>query len=112
MLLVAVALNGPPGAARSAPGELSDALVSAGTPGAGLEHVRLHPSRAGAVAVLFLREGPPSGSTAGTSALGRSRELCERALRSSPLLHGWTFGWCAELAPPLGDFCPPSSHIL
>ena len=72
------------------------ALLGAAAPGDGLEHVRLHSSRAGAVAVLFLAR------RADVPVLADCRELCVRALRAEPLLRGWTLASCAELTPPLG----------
>ncbi len=77
-----------------------DALLGAAAPGDGLEHVRLHSSRRGAVAVLFLARQADAPVVAGC------RDLCDRALRAEPLLRGWTLASCAEVAQLLGAVHP------
>ncbi|MFF3017249.1 hypothetical protein [Streptomyces sp. NPDC057939] len=59
------------------------ALWAADLPGDGIEHIRVHPSRAGARGIVFcLAED-------GVSATLRVRALCARALAQAPPLNGW-----------------------
>ncbi|MEV7420701.1 hypothetical protein [Streptomyces sp. NPDC089919] len=85
MHLIVFVLSGPAPPAAPAPTEqeLLTALWGAARPADGIEHIRVHPSRAGARGVAFCLADDAGRAT------GRVRALCERALHTSDLLHGW-----------------------
>ncbi|MEU9002335.1 hypothetical protein [Streptomyces sp. NPDC048551] len=77
---------------RIAPGAaelLAARLRHAGSGGGSLLHLRLHPSRAGAVGGLFL-----TGDV--LTAEVRCRALCLRALAGEPGLRDWVLHSCAR----------------
>lgn len=88
--LVEFAFSKPP----EAPDLSSDALLAelwaACGPDDGVEHVRVHASRAGARGVAFLLAPDKA------SAVRRCRAVCRRALAVSPTLRGWRFTGPAE----------------
>ena len=59
----------------------------------GLEHARLHMSRAGARGVLFMSAPTPS------AARNQCRELVARTLAEEPSLTGWQLSDCSPLLP-------------
>ncbi|QES51904.1 hypothetical protein DEJ50_32730 [Streptomyces venezuelae] len=84
MHLVEFTLSRPPASGQALPEQtLLDVLWSASRPGGGIEHIRVHPSRAGARGVVFCLAAD------GRQALLRVRSLCERAVNQAPALHGW-----------------------
>ncbi|MFJ7272486.1 hypothetical protein ACIQV3_38650 [Streptomyces sp. NPDC099050] len=84
MYLIAFNFSQPPPREELLPERaLLGALWSMTQPGDGIEHIRVHPSRAGARGVVFCL------AQDGGQAATRVRALCERALREAPALHGW-----------------------
>lgn len=77
---------------RFAPGAaelLAARLHHVGSGDGSLLHLRLHPSRAGAVGGLFLTGDVRTAEV-------RCRELCRRALAGEPGLQGWVLHSCTR----------------
>ncbi|MFJ3906222.1 hypothetical protein [Streptomyces sp. NPDC090025] len=91
MHLVEFAFTKPPEAAEPSHDALLAALWAACGPDDGVEHVRVHTSRAGARGAAFLLA--PNGA----HAVRRCRAVCQRALAGSPVLHGWRLVRPAEV---------------
>ncbi|MEU4068245.1 hypothetical protein AB0F25_38620 [Streptomyces wedmorensis] len=83
MHLVEFAFAKPPGAPDLSSDALLAELWAACGPDDGVEHVRVHASRAGARGVAFLLAPDEA------SAVRRCRAVCRRALALSPALGGW-----------------------
>ncbi|MFE1272551.1 hypothetical protein [Streptomyces sp. NPDC058757] len=83
MHLVEFAFTKPPDAPEASHDALVAALWAVCGPDDGVEHVRVHTSRAGARGAAFLLA--PDGA----HAVQRCRAMCQRALAGSPVLHGW-----------------------
>ncbi|MFF4321395.1 hypothetical protein [Streptomyces sp. NPDC001568] len=84
MHLIEFVLSRPaPGRPSPAERDLLDALWAASRPCDGIEHIRVHASRAGARGVVFCLAADSARAALQT------RALCERALAEAPLLDGW-----------------------
>lgn len=85
MYLIEFSFTQPPPREEALPERmLLGVLWSTARPGDGIEHIRVHPSRAGARGVVFCL------AQDGEQATTRVRALCERALCGNPTLHGWS----------------------
>ncbi|MGW7318411.1 hypothetical protein [Streptomyces sp. NPDC054854] len=84
MHLIEFVLSRPsPGRPSPPERDLLDALWAVSRPSDGIEHIRVHASRAGARGVAFCV------ATDSVRAALQTRSLCERALAEVPLLDGW-----------------------
>ncbi|MER7515643.1 hypothetical protein [Streptomyces sp. NPDC126499] len=83
MYLVEFLLAKPPTAPEASESATLSALRSASLPGDGVEHIRLHMSRAGARGVFFCLAPDP------VHAMARVDAVCRRALETCPALRGW-----------------------
>ncbi|OKJ48576.1 hypothetical protein AMK27_37955 [Streptomyces sp. CB02009] len=90
MHLVEFAFAKPPQAPDLSSDVLLAELWAACRPDDGVEHVRVHASRAGARGVAFLLAPDEA------SAVRRCRALCRRALVLSPALGGWQLAGTVE----------------
>lgn len=88
--LVEFAFAKPPHAPDLSSDVLLAELWAACRPDDGVEHVRVHASRAGARGVVFLLAPDEA------SAVRRCRALCRRALVLSPALGGWRLAGTVE----------------
>ncbi|MET9951987.1 hypothetical protein ABZ135_10630 [Streptomyces sp. NPDC006339] len=83
MYLVEFVLAKPATAPEAPESAALNALWSVCLPEDGVEHIRLHTSRAGARGVFFLLAPHPE------RAVSRASEVCDRALERCPEFRGW-----------------------
>lgn len=106
MQIVVVTFRPPPDAERRDidPGVLVDILWASAAPDDGLEHIRARADpRPGDLSLALLLRS----STEEESSTEPVRELCGRAIASSPALTGWTVSTRTVPLTDLADFFDP-----